>query len=314
MGLASKIKLPQIAKQHPVAFWTAVILHIALLISLVFSNVQRWEIPKQDPKSKSRDIPKAVTVDLKSIEQEKQRLVDIKKQREKRLADLKRAEKKVENERYKEQQRLKKLKAKIKKEKQAKKQAEQKRKAEELKIKAAQKQKKLAEKKRKLAEKKAKEAEKRKKQAEEKARKAEVEKRKIENKRKEEAQKFAKEQDTRELKKEIQAEEDQDRALAQEDILNELKVNYINQIAARVKDKWRYNGAKDDWGCDVYILQDVNGNVQSVNLTSCNIDKSAKAKSFKDSIERAVYKASPLPHAPDKTVFDREVVFHFRVN
>jgi len=51
-----------------------------------------------------------------------------------------------------------------------------------------------------------------------------------------------------------------------------------------------------------------------VNLQSCNINNNAKAKSFKNAIERAVYKASPLPPAPDKSVFDREVLFYFRVN
>ena len=75
-----------------------------------------------------------------------------------------------------------------------------------------------------------------------------------------------------------------------------------------------YHGAEDHWSCDVYILQDINGKVESVNLQSCDLDNSAKAKTFKDSIERAVYKASPLPHAPDQSVFDREVIFLFRVN
>jgi hypothetical protein len=102
--------------------------------------------------------------------------------------------------------------------------------------------------------------------------------------------------------------------IAQENILSELKINYINQIASRVKEQWRYHGAKDNWSCDVHILQDVNGNVQSVNLQSCNIDNNAKAKSFKNAIERAVYKASPLPTAPDIKVFDREILFHFKVN
>ena len=98
------------------------------------------------------------------------------------------------------------------------------------------------------------------------------------------------------------------------EIQNELSVVYLNQIASRVKEKWRYNGAKDNWGCDVHILQDVNGKVQSVNLQSCNIDDSTKIKSFKNSIERAVHKASPLPTAPDASVFDKEILFHFRVN
>ncbi|MCH9646484.1 MAG: TonB C-terminal domain-containing protein [Proteobacteria bacterium] len=295
-----KIKLPKIANKHPVAFWTAIALHVALIIGLVFSGIQRWEIPKTEPKSSSNTVPKAVTIDLTEIKKEKQRLIDIKQKREQRLADLQRAEKRVENERYKEQQRLKKLKAKTKKEQQAKAEAEKSRKA--------------AEKKKKLAEKKARDAEKRKKIAEKKAKAAEQEKKKIEKLRNVEANKFEKEQDTRSLKKEIQAEEDQEREIAQEDILNELKANYVNQIASRVKEKWRYQGAQDDWSCDVYILQDLNGNVQSVNLQSCNVNNSAKAKVFKDAIERAVYKASPLPHAPDKSVFDREILFHFRVN
>ena len=116
------------------------------------------------------------------------------------------------------------------------------------------------------------------------------------------------------LKKDIFFEQKIDFEIAQEDFLNKMKVYYINRIAQKVKEQWRYQGAKDSWGCDVHILQDVDGNVQSVNVQSCNVDNNAKAKSFKNAIERAVYKASPLPPAPDKDVFDREVLFHFRVN
>jgi colicin import membrane protein len=55
--------------------------------------------------------------------------------------------------------------------------------------------------------------------------------------------------------------------------------------------------------------------VESVNLQSCDIDDSSdKAESFKASIERAVYKASPLPTAPDESVFDRVIVFTFIAN
>ena len=41
-----------------------------------------------------------------------------------------------------------------------------------------------------------------------------------------------------------------------------------------------------------------------------NVGNSAKAKAFKDSIARAVYKASPLPAAPDESVFDRRDLFY----
>jgi len=267
-----KIKLPKIAKSHPIAFWAAVVFHLVLVIGLFFSNVQRWEIPKEDPKkAASRTIPKAVTVDLTEIKKEKQRLVDIQKQKTLKIQREEKRLRVLEDERYQKQRKINQLKAKTQKEKQAKE---------------------LAEEKRKEAEKIAKAAEKKKQE--------------IERLRKVEAKRFKKEQSKRALTKEIQAE--------QEDILNELKVNYINQIASRVHNQWRYQGAKDSWGCDVHILQDIDGNVQSVNVQTCNIDNNAKAKSFKNAIERAVYKASPLPPAPDKSVFDREILFHFRVN
>ena len=73
-------------------------------------------------------------------------------------------------------------------------------------------------------------------------------------------------------------------------------------------------GAKDSWGCDVHIMQDTQGNVKSVNVQSCSVSNKAKLKSFRDSIERAVNKASPLPSAPDKGVFESELLFYFRVN
>ena len=109
----------------------------------------------------------------------------------------------------------------------------------------------------------------------------------------------------RALTQEIQAETDQER---------KIKANYINSIAEKVKHNWRYRGAEDNWGCDVYILQDLNGKVESVNIQSCFVSNKAKRKSFRDSIERAVYKASPLPKAQLDGVFHREILMPFRVN
>ena len=116
------------------------------------------------------------------------------------------------------------------------------------------------------------------------------------------------------LEKVIFINQQKDLEIAQEDFHFIKKIYYINRIAQKVKEQWRYQGAKDSWGCDVHILQDVDGNIQSVNVQSCNVDNNAKAKSFKNAIERAVYKASPFPAAPDKSVFDREILFHFKIN
>ena len=51
-----------------------------------------------------------------------------------------------------------------------------------------------------------------------------------------------------------------------------------------------------------------------MDVRKTNVGNSSKAKAFKDSIERAVYKASPLPVAPDESVFDEEIEFIFVAN
>ena len=126
--------------------------------------------------------------------------------------------------------------------------------------------------------------------------------------------KFNHHQEASDLRKKISLEQDREREIEMEDLLNIIKAHYVKQIAEKVKGQWRYQGAQDNWGCDVHILQDADGKVESVNVKSCNITYLAKKKSFKKAIERAVYKASPLPKAPIKSVFDREILFHFRVN
>ena len=96
---------------------------------------------------------------------------------------------------------------------------------------------------------------------------------------------------------------------------------WVADIATKVKSYWNYSGADDDWSCTVYVQQDVDGNVEAVNIQNCNTGNSDnalmaddKARSFKNSIERAVYKASPLPIAPDEEIFDRQILYKFSAN
>ena len=93
-----------------------------------------------------------------------------------------------------------------------------------------------------------------------------------------------------------------------------LKSAYLSNISARVRSFWRYQGAEDDWECEVYVVQDRDGTVVAVDVRNCNVDDSGRAKAFKDSVRRAVYKSSPLPSAPDESVFDKELMITFRVN
>jgi len=116
------------------------------------------------------------------------------------------------------------------------------------------------------------------------------------------------------LAKEVQDEEDIARSLMIEDQLNMLQNAYINNIAARIKTFWRYQSAEDDWTAEVYVVQDRDGNVKAVDVKNANVGNSSLGKSFMDSIERAVNKASPFPRAPDDAVFDSEIYLFFSVN
>jgi hypothetical protein len=89
--------------------------------------------------------------------------------------------------------------------------------------------------------------------------------------------------------------------------------HYINNFISKIRGKLDYQDAKDDWGCDVHILQDSNGKVESVHLQSCSIDDNTKSKPFKDAIEKAIYDSSPLPTPSSKNIVDREIIFYFRV-
>ncbi len=117
-------------------------------------------------------------------------------------------------------------------------------------------------------------------------------------------------QELLQLKTEL-IEQRQQKELLIEDHLNILKSTYINAIAASVKSKWQYFGTNSDWGCDVYVFQNEKGVVKAVDISNCSIDVSYKENLFMNSIESAIYKASPLPLAPDVDVFDSEIIFRF---
>ena len=98
-----------------------------------------------------------------------------------------------------------------------------------------------------------------------------------------------------------------------ENLTNSIRQSYINIIAAKVRYNWFFPGAEDDWSAEVYVVQDRNGNVKAVDVKNANVGNSSLGKSFMDSIERAVYKASPFPSAPDDAVFDNELYIIFTV-
>ena len=101
--------------------------------------------------------------------------------------------------------------------------------------------------------------------------------------------------------------------------ISRFKNIWVESVITKINTYWRYSGARSDWFCYVFITQDRNGNVNTVDVDNCgdsimNIDENLKLNSFKNSIERAVYKASPFPLAPSEDAFSEQIIFEFRVD
>ena len=117
----------------------------------------------------------------------------------------------------------------------------------------------------------------------------------------------------------LNAQADNNESLMLDDQLNISQNIWVESVITKINTYWRYSGARSDWFCYVFITQDRNGNVNTVDVDNCgdsimNIDENPKLNSFKNSIERAVHKASPLPFAPSEDVFSEQIIFEFRID
>jgi len=155
-------------------------------------------------------------------------------------------------------------------------------------------------------------------------RKAE-DRRKAEDKRKAEA--LRKSEELR-IKRELAEQQDaeQRRAQAEQDLRRQLDAE-VQQVAAaraaasqsaqwaaaiqaRVQRAWiRPASAKAGLDCRVAVAQVPGGTVVRVEVKECNGDEAVR-----QSIEAAVYRASPLPPPPDPALFERNLELRFRPN
>ncbi|HEY1491090.1 MAG TPA: cell envelope integrity protein TolA [Steroidobacteraceae bacterium] len=80
------------------------------------------------------------------------------------------------------------------------------------------------------------------------------------------------------------------------------------QIAARINHAWlRPPTARPGIQCMLYVTQEPGGAVTQVKIGDCNGDQAVR-----ESIEAAVYRASPLPPPPDPALFDRNLKINFK--
>lgn len=85
---------------------------------------------------------------------------------------------------------------------------------------------------------------------------------------------------------------------------------YKALIRARIERAWiRPPSARAGLDCEVRVTQVPGGAVTAVKIDRCNGDAAVR-----ESIEAAVYRASPLPVPENPDLFERNLVFNFRPN
>ncbi|MBV8342230.1 MAG: cell envelope integrity protein TolA [Gammaproteobacteria bacterium] len=84
--------------------------------------------------------------------------------------------------------------------------------------------------------------------------------------------------------------------------------NWEALIAAKITRAWlRPPTARPGIQCMLYVTQVPGGEVTQVRIGDCNGDQAVR-----ESIEAAVYRASPLPPPPDPALFDRNLKIEFK--
>ena len=84
--------------------------------------------------------------------------------------------------------------------------------------------------------------------------------------------------------------------------------SWQSQITARIQRAWlRPASARSGIECVLNVTQVPGGEVTNVRIGTCNGDQAVR-----ESIEAAVYRASPLPPPPDPSLFERSLVITFR--
>lgn len=89
-----------------------------------------------------------------------------------------------------------------------------------------------------------------------------------------------------------------------------MQKSYIASIQNRITRAWlKPASARPGIVCKIEVTQIAGGEVTKVRVTDCNGDEAVR-----QSIENAVYRASPLPEPPDPALFQRYLTLVFKPN
>ena len=135
------------------------------------------------------------------------------------------------------------------------------------------------------------------------------------------AQRAAAEREAADKAAKLKAQQEADKARREAELHNQLaaeeRVNaargsadmvaYLSLITARINRAWiRPASARAGVSCVLHVTQVPGGEVTGVQIASCNGDQAVR-----ESIEAAVYRASPLPSPSNPDVFDRNLTIRF---
>ena len=250
----------------------SVLVHAAIAGLLIYGVVKFGEDSKPQPPPQL--AIEAQVVDEKRVQQEMRQLQEEEERKQRELREQEERAEQLKREREEEEQRLE----EVRQQRVAEEEAERKR----IEEKAAEAAKVAEQEAKRKAEKKRKDDAARKKAAEESKLKAERE---------------------AELKRRLEAEE-QRAAAVNAGLLSQ----YLAQIQARIQRAWiRPPSARAGLNCVVYVTQVPSGEVVSVRIGECNGDDIVR-----QSIEAAVYRASPLPLPSDPALFERNLRLNFK--
>lgn len=89
---------------------------------------------------------------------------------------------------------------------------------------------------------------------------------------------------------------------------NAQRASWQAQLQARVQRAWlRPASTQAGIDCIAYVTQTVGGEVTNARVGQCNGDAAAR-----ESIQGAVFRASPLPPPPDSALFQRNLEIQFK--
>jgi colicin import membrane protein len=276
--------------RHPVALGLSVGLHL-LLVALFVVGYSLAPRRVTQPVASVQPI-EATAVDARKIEQSREQRLAAEQARKRAEAKRKveEAARRAEAERQRKAEAARKKVEAKRKEAEAQRLAEAKRKAEE------EARRKAAEEARRKAEEEA-----RRKAEEEARRKAEAEARqRAEAEARRKAEEEARQRAEAELKAQLAAEE------RQRELISELQL-YKDAITQKITRNWRRpieTGRPPE--CKLIVDQLPGGIVANVRLIDC-----PGSAAYRDSVEKAVYKADPLPPPPDPELFERKIEITF---